>query len=547
VSPWKVTRFLLSLIGLLVFASTLGQLLARHYKDPYLKGFVPLFYLDGEGNIPAWYSACALLAAACLLGLIALHSRARKDPQAFYWGALTASFSLLSLDEVAQIHEYPIAPLREALHATGYLYYTWVVPAGLVLVAAAPLLWRFLLHLPRRTRTLFFAAAVVFVGGALGVEMISANRAYRYGEEDFAYTLIISVEELLEMVGVVLFIHALLDYIRNHFTRIQWDFAHAEEVPSATILSKDETVTRNALLALRNRFCALIAVFLIITGHVQRATKKVLGSDVITPIYFHKPSRKLFAQCISWLIRHGYTFISAEELVDILHKRRPFPRRAVWISLDDGYREWLAEVLPVIRQYKVPVTLFIPSGIIGGTHLFPWLHDPAYPTGKTDTARYISRANVPRESLTVGELKRIAAYSEVHIGGHTVNHALTTYATQKDLRFEIGECKRSLESWTNKPVSCFAYPAGCADGRERQFLQEFGFAVAATIEPDFIRQDQDPLLVPRFCVPDGVSFPEAICNMVGIWRTVLDPIKALFRVKGSFSAMRSSAITSIIR
>lgn len=215
VRPWKVTRILLLVVGFLVLASTLGQLMAHQYGDPYLKGFVPLFYLDGEANIPTWYSAFVLLAAASLLALISLHSRSCEDPNSRYWGGMAALFAFLSLDEVAQIHEYPIEPIREALNGVGYLYYAWVIPAGILTAAVALLLWRFVMDLPRRTRNLFILAAAIFVGGALGVEMISGNHIYHYGDGNLGYVLIITIEESMEMVGVVIFIHALLDHMRN--------------------------------------------------------------------------------------------------------------------------------------------------------------------------------------------------------------------------------------------------------------------------------------------------------------------------------------------
>ena len=44
----------------------------------------------------------------------------------------------------------------------------------------------------------------------------------------------------------------------------------------------------------------------------------------------------------------------------------------MWLSFDDGWKE-LAEVLPLVRRLHLPVTLFIPSGVVGGDGRFPWL------------------------------------------------------------------------------------------------------------------------------------------------------------------------------
>jgi peptidoglycan/xylan/chitin deacetylase (PgdA/CDA1 family) len=223
------------------------------------------------------------------------------------------------------------------------------------------------------------------------------------------------------------------------------------------------------------------------------------------------------------LVRQGYTFISVDQLIEIFYHERPIPRGAVWISLDDGYRQWVSDLLPIIQRYKAPVTLFIPSGIISGDGQFPWRRQPA--VGAALPAAEAGES--VRDSLTVAELQHLADYEEVRLGGHTVTHALTVNCSPEELRFEIGGCKRSLEFWTGRSIQAFSYPEGRFDGREGQFLREFGFELAATTEVAFATRNTDPLRVPRFCVPDDVTFPEAICAMAGVWRPFIDPIKKL--------------------
>ncbi len=62
------------------------------------------------------------------------------------------------------------------------------------------------------------------MGGAIGVEAISGKQASLHGEQNSTYNLIITVEELLEMAGVIVFIYALLDYISRQFTKLAFQF-----------------------------------------------------------------------------------------------------------------------------------------------------------------------------------------------------------------------------------------------------------------------------------------------------------------------------------
>jgi len=267
----------------------------------------------------------------------------------------------------------------------------------------------------------------------------------------------------------------------------------------------------------RNGFCGLLALGVIASGRVRRAKQKALSGEVITAIYFHNPNKQLFTRCIQWLAKNGYAFISAADLIEILHGGKPVPKGAVWLSFDDGYKEWVAELMPMIHEEKVPVTLFIPSGIVEGAGVLPWLH----PDGPVTTG--------VRDSMTISELKKISGYPEVTIGAHTVSHAVTVNLNAKKARYELGHSQHALEAWAGRAVKCFAYPEGRFDGRERQYLTEFGYRLAAATTNDFVTPKTDPYLVPRFCVSDNIPFPEAICNMVGVWRPALDPVIQFLR------------------
>ena len=219
-TPRRVTLTLVCVVLTIVCLSSLGQFSKHVLGHDRLKGLVPLFYLDLESSVPTWYSSAALLLSSALLALIAAvkfrgGDAGGRDKFRWHWTALAALFALLSLDEIAMIHELPIQPLREAYGTGGIWYYPWV-GLGMLFVGAVGIAFtRFLLHLPRKTRWLMLAAGCVFVGGAIGVEMASGAAADARGEESAAYAVIITLEESLEMLGIVIFIHALVDYLAS--------------------------------------------------------------------------------------------------------------------------------------------------------------------------------------------------------------------------------------------------------------------------------------------------------------------------------------------
>ena len=96
------------------------------------------------------------------------------------------------------------------------LLYAWVVP-GLVLVGAVFLLYaRFLWRLPPRTRWRFLVAGGLYVGGALGMELLGGKLHTELGYNTPWYIAAAQLEEVLEMSGVIVFIDALLSYASAH-------------------------------------------------------------------------------------------------------------------------------------------------------------------------------------------------------------------------------------------------------------------------------------------------------------------------------------------
>lgn len=229
VSPRRVLRTLIFVIAGLVVASTLAGA-ALYFLDLGEAGFlwVQLFWIDSETNLPSMYSSATLLAAAVLLMLIALATRCAGAPYARHWGAMTVVFTYLGFDEGARIHERTVEPLRALLGRTSLPSSTfidvgpaWVVLGGIFVLIFVAAYLRFLRDLPARMRTLLLLAGGLYVGGALGFEILSGMHAVEHGQENAVFAILVTIEETLEMLGVAVFIYALLCQLESRVSRVE--------------------------------------------------------------------------------------------------------------------------------------------------------------------------------------------------------------------------------------------------------------------------------------------------------------------------------------
>jgi hypothetical protein len=221
----RVMVVLWSTMIVIVLLGILGQTIRYGTGHEWVYGFVPKTSLDGEANIPAYFSSIILLMASALLAIIALTHKMNHAAYWRHWVGLALVFLWLSFDEAAALHELATEPLRAALGAKGIFFYAWVIPAiGLVTVFAVSF-WRFFFRLPTGTRWRFAVAGLVYLGGALGVEFVEAALADVRGENNFIYVLLVVIEESLEMAGVILFIDALMRYIIEHGQKVSLAFS----------------------------------------------------------------------------------------------------------------------------------------------------------------------------------------------------------------------------------------------------------------------------------------------------------------------------------
>ena len=164
--------------------------------------------MDRELNLPTLFSSSLLLISALLMQRLGHNS---NPDAADDWRLLSKIFIFLALDEALQIHEILIIPgLRHQVHPA--LASTWVVPyAALALI----MLWKFrsfLGSIPRATATGLLRSGAVYVGGAIGMEMIGsfAVRSSLIRLHSPWYGAITGLEETLELVGIILLIDALM-------------------------------------------------------------------------------------------------------------------------------------------------------------------------------------------------------------------------------------------------------------------------------------------------------------------------------------------------
>jgi hypothetical protein len=173
-------------------------------------GMGRILHLNGEKNAPALFATALMSVAALAFALWARAAiggtRARR-----MWQLLAALFVFLAVDEYFSVHERLSVPMRTMfdLHGTAF-HYAWILPYGIGVAALAALFLPIYLRLPRGMQFGFALAAALFLTGALGMQVVGSLVLASHGDDSTFYAIASTVEEALELAGVVVLIDTLL-------------------------------------------------------------------------------------------------------------------------------------------------------------------------------------------------------------------------------------------------------------------------------------------------------------------------------------------------
>jgi len=242
-------------------------------------------------------------------------------------------------------------------------------------------------------------------------------------------------------------------------------------------------------------------------------------------------------------LRRRYNVISLSAFLEARSSQTPdrIPPKALIITLDDGHRSNY-ELASVFKKHRIPVTIFLCSGIVGTHRHYWWLHandsaeaqalkaltdaeraDALLRKGHADTREYATRQSLSRHEIA--EMKAVIDFQS-----HTVFHPILPACSMERARREIVESKKALESEHGLKIYALAYPNGAYSDREVGLLQNAGYTCALTVDAGFNDSKTDAFRLRRVVLPDDAGVNEVIVKTSGLW--------ALLRGFGSKSKNR---------
>jgi hypothetical protein len=184
---------------------------SRKYHNVIFYEVFHQFYFDNKNNLPSFFNTLLLLLASALLYHIYL-AHSGKFFKETKWLVASGLLLFMAIEENASIHVF-LSGFMPAYSPMTML--VWVAPLGVFLIGLSVYFGKLAMRLPRRIAIGFLVSGVIYMSGAVLLDQTGSGIASAAGERNLTYVGISTLEETLEMTGIIIFIHYLLEYIKT--------------------------------------------------------------------------------------------------------------------------------------------------------------------------------------------------------------------------------------------------------------------------------------------------------------------------------------------
>lgn len=185
--------------------------------------------------------------------------------------------------------------------------------------------------------------------------------------------------------------------------------------------------------------------------------------------------RDAFARHVEFLRSGRVQVVGVEALLDL-----PDEADAVAITFDDGFTNFASAAWPLLRDARLPATLFVPSQRVGGDNRWDGRDEPGIPSAPL---------------LGWDELRALVGEGLV-IGSHSRSHAHLDRLADTELEREVAESARELEAALGARPRTFCYPYGDLDERVVASVRRC-YACACTTRFDVVTSRDERHRLPR--------------------------------------------------
>lgn len=256
--------------------------------------------------------------------------------------------------------------------------------------------------------------------------------------------------------------------------------------------------------------------------------RELVQRSKVTILLFHDMPKEKAKATLDYLRRH-YNVIGLTTFIEKCRSNgKHLPPKSLILTLDDGHiRNW--ELLPLVKEMKTPITIFLCAGMVGTNRHF-WCRKcgPHYSMPQLRDMPNAERLRLLQsigftqdreyeepQALTRKQIEEMKPYFDFQ--AHTLFHPSLPRCSDDEARDEIGRCKSVLENDLGLRINAISYPHGDYCDRDVELCQQAGYSCGVTADCGFNTAQTDLFRLKRICISDTDGIDELAVKASGLW------------------------------
>jgi len=204
-----------------------------------------------------------------------------------------------------------------------------------------------------------------------------------------------------------------------------------------------------------------------------------------------------FEAQLRYLRDAGYYSIRLEEWQQAVKYKKPLPGRAILLTFDDAYQDFLTEAFPLLQRYGFSALVFVVTEETGKFNRWDQVDGETLPLLSWDEILYLQSQGI-------------------EFGSHTANHAPLSSLSPTEIVQEGARSRSILEQRLGRPIRSIAYPYGDYDAIVQHLMGACGYLYGLTCRPGMSNYSDQLLDLPRIevCNTDSLEDFVALLNDV---------------------------------
>jgi peptidoglycan/xylan/chitin deacetylase (PgdA/CDA1 family) len=248
----------------------------------------------------------------------------------------------------------------------------------------------------------------------------------------------------------------------------------------------------------------------------------------VTILTFHELT-PLVAEKFFLYLKKNYNIISLQSFFKVIENKNEYllPKWSLVITFDDGSISNYS-LLNIIVRHKIPVTIFLNSGIINSKRHYWFKYNRELFSNKAlkqisnkarlelmgqHGFRQDQEYDYP-QALSKDQIIEMSKFIDMQ--SHTVFHPCLPKCEKAEAEFEIINCKKNLESEYGFDINAIAFPNGDFTPREIEIVKLAGYKYSLTTKNGYNSTFADPFKLKRLDPGHTDNFDEFVVKSSGL-------------------------------